>query len=222
MERLRDIDLFSELTDEDLEEIKGMLRIKRVKKGSIILYEKDTNRVMYIVLSGKVKVTQVTEDGKEIILAIHTSGEFFGEVSLIDKKTVPATVEAMEDSTVALITEEDFNELLRNFKFTMSLLKIFSRRLREAWRKIYMLNLKNATDRMKVLFLTLMTRHGKPQENGMLLDIPLTHQEIADMAGLSRETVTRVIDRWKKEDLIRVLRRGVILLREDFFRLEIP
>lgn len=89
---LKNIELFSGLDEEELNQISGKVLLKEVIKNEIILYEEDTSEFMYIVLFGKVIAIQTTEDGKEIMLAAHQSGEFFGEMSLIDGKTSPATV----------------------------------------------------------------------------------------------------------------------------------
>src|SRR5512135_3727310 len=99
---LRNIELFSGLDEEELNQISSKVVLKEFKKNEVILYEEDTNEFMYIVLFGKVTVVKTTEDGKEIILAAHQSGEFFGEMSLIDGMTSPATVMATENSLVAL------------------------------------------------------------------------------------------------------------------------
>ncbi|RMG69916.1 MAG: Crp/Fnr family transcriptional regulator, partial [Nitrospirae bacterium] len=206
LERLRSIQLFSSLQKDDIAELKDALKIKRFKKNEVILFEEDTNEYMYAILSGRVKVFRSTEDGKEIILAVHREGEFFGEMSLIDRKTSPATVVALTDSVIALLSRRDFFKLIRNQTALLEqLLQILCGRLRDAWQKMEMLNFKNAAQRVKILLLMLIKDHGKEQTSGdILLDIKLTHQDIADMTGLTRETVTRVLDRWQKDQEIEV------------------
>jgi len=105
---LKQINLFSSLNIDELSSIQKKIIIKSFKKNQTILHEEDTNEFMYIILFGSVKVVQMTEDGREILLAIHRSGEFFGEISLIDKETLPATVIAIEDSSIAIISGRDF------------------------------------------------------------------------------------------------------------------
>jgi len=218
---IRNIDIFSPLTDEELTQIEQMFTIKKFKKNEIILYEEDTNEYMYAILSGRVKVFKTTVDGKEIILAVHATGEFFGEISLIDGKTEPATVMATEDSIIALISRKNFYTLmLKNEKITQNLLLIMCQRFRNAWKKIQVLNFNNAAQRIKILFMLLMEQHGKRVSDGIILDLKLTHQEIADMSGLSRETVTRVLDRWKGEGLIKIIRKKNIKLSPEFLKME--
>jgi len=217
IEHLKNIQLFSSLTDDELHQIKDKLSLKRYKKHEVILFEEDTTEYMYIILNGKTKVIQTTEDGKEILLAMHHSGEFFGEMSLLDGKTSPATVVAMEDSSVAIISRQEFYSLIRAQKTILdNLLLILCSRLRDSWEKIQLLNLKNASHRIKILFLMLSDRYGEKTAEGVTLNIKLTHQEIAEMTGMTRETVTRMIDKWQKDGEISVLKNRFIHLSSHF------
>lgn len=216
---LRNIQLFSSLTDEELNRIGTGITIEEFKKNEVVLHEEDTNEFMYIILFGKVKVIQTTEDGKEIILAVHKANDFFGEVSLIDGKTSPATVQTLEDSLIAFIAKKDFYSLLiTQNKILEKMLHIFCSRLRESWERIYILNAKNASDRVKLLFLALSHKNGNATSDGIVLNLKLTHQEIADMAGLSRETVTRILDKLQKDGEISILKNKMICMKSTFLQ----
>jgi len=217
IESLSKIQLFSSLSDEELLLASNKLIVKRFRKNEIILQEEDTSEYMYIILDGKVKVVQTTEDGKEILLAIHQSGDSFGEMSLIDGKTSPATVIATENSVAAIISRKDFYALLESQKKVLSnLLLILCSRYRESWEKIQMLNHKNAAHRVKILFLMLSEKYGEKISGGITLNIKLTHQEIAEMTGMTRETVTRVLDKWQRDKEINVLKNKFIHLSANF------
>jgi CRP/FNR family cyclic AMP-dependent transcriptional regulator len=212
----RNVQLFSTLTDEELDSIRENMQVKKFRKNEVILYEENTNEVMYVILAGKVKVIQTTEYGKEIILAIHGAGDFFGEISLIDSKTVPAVVIAMEASVVTIISKGVFYSLLyTQGKVLDHLLQILCSRLRDSWSRIQILSFNNAAQRVRMLLVQLASEHGKSTEEGTLLSIRLTHQDIADMAGIARETVTRVIDKLHREGVIKVARSKFILLTHD-------
>jgi CRP/FNR family transcriptional regulator len=216
---LQNIELFSSLTDSELQLIADKIRIEEFRRNEIVLREEDTNEYMYIVLVGQVKVVQVTEDGKEILLAIHKAHDFFGEVSLLDGKTAPATVQASENSFIAFISKKDFYELLSiQPKVLEKLLEILCSRLRDSWRRIYLLNFKHASDRVKTLFLSLSLENGTRTLDGIVLNLKLTHQEIADMAGLTRESVTRVLDKLQKDGDVTVLKDKHICLSNKFIK----
>jgi CRP/FNR family transcriptional regulator len=214
---LKQTEIFSQLNDAELEEIIDKIIVKQFRKNETILYEEDTNEVMYIILMGKVKVIKTTEDGKEIIMAMHKSGSFFGEMSLIDGKTTPPSVIAREDSLIALISKIDFLSIVFNQNtVTKNMMEILCSRLRKSWDTIQLLNFNNATQRTKMLFLTLIDEYGEKSPEGITLNIKLTHQDISDMTGLTRETVTRVLDKLQKLKEISVLKNKFIQLNPSF------
>lgn len=217
IEFLKNIALFHSLTDEELLQISNRIVVKEFSRNETILREEETTEFMYIILLGKVKVVQITEEGKEIILAIHQAEKFFGELSMIDGKTSSATVIAMEDSLIAIISKKNFYALLYSqSKVLENLLLILCSRLRESWKRIHILNFREAPLRIKMLFTILSGENGEKTPDGTVLNLKLTHQEIADMSGLTRETVSRVLGQWQREGLITVFRNRHILLHNSF------
>ncbi len=217
VEAVRRVPIFSALTDSELGEIVSRMTVKRFKRNGIVLYEEDTNEYMYLILSGKVKVIQSTEGGREVILAFHRSGDFFGEMSLIDRKTTEAIVVATEDSTIAIISRDTFLSLLQGQgKVVAVMLQILCGRLRESWERIQILSFSNASQKVKMLLHLLSDDHGQKVKEGTILKMKLTHQDIANMTGVSRETVTRIIDKWNKGGEIRVCKDRALLLRDEF------
>jgi CRP/FNR family transcriptional regulator, cyclic AMP receptor protein len=217
IESLKEIALFSALTSDELYQIREKIVFKRFKKNEIILHEENTNEFMYIMIDGEAKVVQTTTKGKEILVTMHRTGDFFGELSLIDGKTAPAAVWATKDSVTAIISKNDFYSLLLNQKKVLeNLLRIFCARIRESLKKIQILNFSNASQRIKMLFLMLSETYGEKTPEGTILNIKLIHQNIADMTGLTRETVTRVLDRWQRGGEIKILKNRCILLCPEF------
>jgi len=217
IESLKQTALFSSLTAEELRQINKKVIIRNYLKNEIILHEENTNEFMYIILNGETKVVQTTDEGKEIIITVHQSGDFFGELSLIDGKTAPAAVYATKSSVIAIISRKDFYSLLFNQnKILKNLLQILCIRLRESMKKIQLLNFNNAAQRIKMLFILLSESYGEKKPEGTILTIKLIHQDIADMTGLTRETVTRVLDKWQRGGEIKILKNRHILLRPEF------
>jgi CRP/FNR family cyclic AMP-dependent transcriptional regulator len=217
IQSIKKIALFSSLTAEELLQIQGKFVFKNFSKNEIILHEEYTNEFMYAILDGEAKVVQTTDEGKEIIITVHQAGDFFGELSLIDGKTAPAAVIATKDSIIAFISKKDFFSLLfSQSQMLESLLQLFCSRIRECLKKIQILNFNNAAQRIKMLFLMLSETYGEKTEKGTILKIKLIHQDIADMIGLTRETVTRVLDKWQKGGEIIILKNRFILLCPEF------
>ena len=217
IEILKKNSLFSSLTLKELIDIRGKIIFKNFSRNEIILREEQTSEFMYIILDGAAKVVQTTDAGKEIIMTMHKSGDFFGELSLIDGKTAPAAVRATKDSLIAIISKQEFfSLLLSQNKVLENLLKILCGRIRESMKKIQILNFNNAAQRIKMLFMMLSESHGDQVREGTILKIKLIHQDIADMTGLTRETVTRILDKWRKSGEIQILKNKFILLKPEF------
>lgn len=216
---LKTIKLFSFLTDEELRDIGRKVSVRRFRKNETILHEEDTSEFMYIIFSGKVKVVKTTGEGKEIILSMHMAGNFFGEMSLIDGKTIPASVIAMEESLISFISKKDFFSILyTQQKLLENLLRILSSRLRSSWESIKLLTFNQASQRIRTLFFLLVDEFGSKTDAGIELKIKLSHQEISEMTGMTRETVSRVLDKWQKIGEVSILKDKVIRLNPSFHK----
>ncbi len=216
-ESLKRVQMFASLSVEELDSVMGKITVRRFRRSEVILYEDDANEYMYIVLNGSVKVVQADKKGRELILAIHKTGDSFGELSLIDSMTSPATVMAMESTTVAIISKSNFYSILYSQKKVLdNVLRMLCLRLRESWSRIQMINHRNASSRVAMLLDRLSNEHGEIVPEGRLLNIKLTHRNIADMAGLTRESVSRVMDRLSKDGHILIRTDKKICLRPNF------
>lgn len=216
---LRNIPFFDDLSDKEFSSLKHIFVEKRFARNKIILLEEDTLNYMYVILSGKVKVVHSGLDGKEHIVAIHKKGDFFGEMALLDGKTSPASVIALEDTLIAIISKKDFEEyLLKNDKVTRQTILILCARLREAWMMIKVLSLPNAEDRVRAVLKILSDYYGFKNIRGTVVSSKFTHQNIADYSLVSRETVTRLINRFIKDGEIEIIENRDIVLKPSFMR----
>ncbi len=216
---LRRIPFLAVLSDEELSSMEKAISVKRFLKNEVILLEDNTPDYMYIIYSGRVKVLQSSAEGKEHILAIHKQGEFFGEMSLLDGQTAPASVIAMEDVDIGFLSREAFKaHLFSKVKVIKELNAMLCSRLREAWLKVKVLSFADAEQKIRAVLKLLGEQKGIKDMRGIIISIRLTHQDIADYAAASRETVTRIIDRLLKEDEIEILDNRNILLKPAFFK----
>jgi CRP/FNR family transcriptional regulator len=214
IDAIRRVPLFSTLSEEEFKKLKDIFQVKTYRKNQIIFLEEDTGSYMYVILSGKVKVTKSTPMGKETILAIHQAGDFFGEMALLDGKTSPAAVSAMEDSRIAMINHHDFRRLLMaNEKVVSQIVQVLCSRLRQVWAQVQNLSYSTADDRIRAGILQLSRKHGVQDARGIIIDLKITHQELAELVGTSRETVTRTLAQLKKKGILRLENRRIIVLR---------
>jgi CRP/FNR family cyclic AMP-dependent transcriptional regulator len=211
---IRRVPLFATLSEAEFKSLENIFQVKNFRKNQIIFLEEETGNYMYIVLTGKVKVTKSTAGGKESILAIHQPGDFFGEMALLDGKTSPATVSAMEDCRIAIIFNADFQRLLMsNEKVVRQIVQVLCSRLRSVWSQIQDLSYSTADDRIRAGILQLSRKHGVQDARGIIIDLKITHQELAELVGTSRETVTRTLARLQKKGVLQLDQRRIVLLR---------
>lgn len=212
------VPIFTSFSAREKPPLKKIVVEKRFSRNQTILYEEDTPKYMYIVYSGKVKVVQMSEDGKEHILAIHKAGDFFGEMALLDGKTSPATVTAMEDSEIGLITKDHFEKyLLKDQKMLGEIVAMLCLRLRDAWLMLKVLSFADAEKRVRAVLKHISTQYGLKDERGIIITLKLTHKDIADYASVSRETVTRFLDKFTKDGEIEYIQnKKYLLLKQQF------
>ena len=216
---LQGIPFFSCFSDEDLANIEQIIIEKSVRKNDVILWEEETKNYMYIVFSGKIKVIQMGPEGKEQILVIRKKGDFFGEMALLDGKTQPATVVAIEDATVGLVSKNDFETyFLKNDKVLKQIISVLCERLRESWLMLRVLSFDDAEHRVRAVLNNISSLYGVKDMRGTIIPLKLTHQEIADYASLARETVSRLLSRFCHAGEIEVLENKNIVLKPSFSR----
>ncbi len=212
------IPFFSELSKDETEKVERIVRKRHFTKDQIVLVEEDTARYMYIVYSGKVRVVNKHEDGREQIITFHKKGDFFGEMSLLDGDTEPATVIAQEETVIGLLHKDDFEEhILSHEVIRGKIIVLLCHRLRDAWMMINVLGQDNAEHRVIIILDHLQKQYGVQDARGIIVNIKLTHQMIANYTSIARETATRVLIKLKREGAISTLENGSVLLKDAFF-----
>ena len=208
---LRNVPLFSMLSEVQLQLLTQVLSRKAYPKNSTIIAAGDPTDAMYIVVSGRLKVVMSDKEGQEVILAILNQGEFFGEMGLIAQAPRSATVTTIEPCELLTITRADFTKCLQgNFDLTMNVIRGLVKRLREADKKIGSLALMDVYGRVARLLLEM----AETIDGQKVITKKLTKRDIAKMIGASREMVSRVMKELQTSGRIEV-RAGEILLRDS-------
>lgn len=183
-------ELFSCLSAAELAYLTSRMVKRTYPKNALIIYEEDLTNALYIIQTGKVKITKMHENGREVIIALLSDGDFFGEMSLIDDEPRSTNAVTKERAELLILKREDFLPILaQNSRLALNLMRVFSKRLREATGKIASLALMDVYGRIVQLFNEL-ARH----KNGKrVIEDPLTQQDIANSIGASREMVCRIL-----------------------------
>ncbi len=217
---LRRIPVFADLPDEALLAI-HQYTIERVyRRGTVIFFEGDKGEGFHYVKTGKVKIVKATGDGREHIIKILTPGDLFAEVLLFNSQPYPATAVAAEDACIGIIKNSDLERLvLGNNKLALQLIKALSQRLLYAQQKIKNLALGDVLARTAETLLRLGSEHGRLSEDGaIVIAIELSRQELANLVGTTRETVTRTLSALRKDKIVDIVGDKMVLLKPEKLR----
>ncbi len=215
LEFLRRVSLFAGLTDYDLIALAPALHERRYAAGEVVFTEEETGHCMYIVREGRVKVSRWLPSGRELVLAHHDAPEHFGEMALLDGHTAPATVTAATRSVILSLSRARFEELLQKPRFARSLLDELCARCRAAWQQIELVSHRDAEARIRMALYRLCQSHGRDTDEGTRIELRLTHRELANMVGVTRETATRALMRLEGLKLIQVDERCFVVAEPD-------
>jgi len=209
---LKSVSLFFDLSDKELGYISSRMITKNFEMGSLIFMENSEGEMCFFVAEGSVKVTRLSQDGKEVILAMLNKGEFFGEMSLLDGESRSANVIALEKTKVLTLNRKDFLSVLQDYpQIAIQLLKEMAHRLRKSDKQIASLSLSDAEKRIALCLLRFADEKGIIKNGEVkILKIPI-QQDIANMAGTSRETVSRALNILEKENFIRRIGRELVI-----------
>ncbi|HXV59075.1 MAG TPA: Crp/Fnr family transcriptional regulator [Vicinamibacteria bacterium] len=212
VELFRRVPLFSGLEDEVLESLINVTSLRKYAKESVIFFENDVGDALFLIVSGRVKVTILSDDGREIILAMLSDHDFFGEMSLLDNEPRSATAIAMQDTEIAVLHQKDFLTIVeKKPRVLINLLSALSSRLRKANHQIGNLALHDVYGRVARILLEMASESGDQQGDGRVAFRRPTHQEIANMVGATRETVSRMLSDLHRQGYIEIAGKNVII-----------
>ncbi len=216
---LRNAPIFNELNDLDLDKIAALGVRKKYKKGSIILLEEETGAALFVIIEGKVKIVRMDDDGREVILSILGVSDFFGEMAILDGLTRSASVVATAKSELFMIHRGDFLRLLADYpKVSIALMKELTGRLRKADSQIKSLSLKDASGRVANVILQLADEIGMFRKGRVEIDELPLQQDLANMAGTSRETISRMIHKYIRKGHLQLQGNKLIIVDYESFK----
>lgn len=208
--------LTSDISQKALDIISQKSRIVIFPNKTILCYQDEPNEKFYLIREGKVKISKFTAEGKEITVEIISNGDVFGYVSLLKDETCECTVTTLTDTEMQVMNKYEFLNLVEEYpELFKGLLSSACRRLRSAYQHIETISASNVKQRVARILLEMARQEGEYKNNSLTFESRLTHQELANLAGTSRETVTRVLTYLKQKGFIKVSRSTVCILNED-------
>ncbi len=211
-ELLRTVPIFSELSEVDIQALARLTTRRRYPKDTVVFFENEQGDTLFMILQGRVRVTILGDDGREVILSVLGPGDFFGEIALLDNEPRSATAIAAEDAELLLLQRNEFQGAMsENPSISGALIRVLTARLRRANHQISTLALLDVYGRVARVILDIAREEGRRLKDGRIAFRRATHQELANRIGTTRETVTRMLKDLERQGLITVDGREVVL-----------
>lgn len=197
---------FQHMSPEELDDIIGFASERRIPKGTVIFTKGDPGTSMMAVLAGRVRVSSVSADGKEVTLNVIGPGEIFGEIALLDGKPRSADATTLEDAVLMVVERKQFLPfLLKNETLVERLLVVLCDRLRRTSLALEELALFDLPARLARLLLKLSQDYGRPSPDGMRIDMKLSQRDLATLVASTRETVNKQLRGWREQGLVDIV-----------------
>ncbi|MEX0727980.1 MAG: Crp/Fnr family transcriptional regulator [Planctomycetaceae bacterium] len=204
--------LFERLSSEQILRLERCSRMRTFPKHSSVYLPTDPADGALLLTQGRVKLSHLTEEGKEAILAYIEPGELFGELALIGDSTREETAETVLPSTIIFIPADELERLMtQSADLALGVSKLFGLRRRRIERRLKSLLFRSNRHRLVHLLLELTEQYGKNSPEGILIGIRLSHQDLANIIGSTRETVTMLLGTLQSEGLLRISRQCIVI-----------
>lgn len=201
---LSQISLFDELPKDELMVIDDMSEMKPVKKGTLILSPEQPIPALFLLKQGQVRLYRMNSEGRQFTVDILVDGNIFGETSSVSLTDDQIYAEAMTDTYLCILSREDFEGFIeKNPKIALKLIDILSTRLKEVYSISEKIALSDVKNRLLYLLLMLSEKTGRRKKDWQTIEMRLTHQDLANMIGSTRETTSAIISSLKKEGFIK-------------------
>lgn len=213
---LKKVPLLAQLSADELKALAEEVGLEEARRRRVIYMPGDPGDSVFFVNGGRVKISRVTPDGKELTIAYRGPGEVFGELCIVDGRHREEMAEAMENALVTQVPRERFEKLLQvHVGLAYAMTKVMCERRREVERKMEDLVFKDVNAKLAELLLDLCENYGVDDDRGTLVAVKITHQEMANLIGSTRETVSLTLSQFKRSKLIATDGRKVIVTDRD-------
>ncbi len=209
---LENFNLFEGLSEDEMKELEKITSMSETKRNEPIYFAQEPSNSIFFLKKGRVKLTRVSDDGKEMIIGLVNPGEVFGEMSILDMDERNDFATTMEDCLVCAISKDDFKKFLeKNPSLNLKISKLIGFKLKKYSERIEELVFKDATQRVISFILSLAKEHGKKIGDEYFIKPFLTHQDIAKLTACSRQTVNTILTDLREKKIINFDRRKLII-----------
>ncbi|OIJ17944.1 cAMP-binding protein [Anaerobacillus alkalidiazotrophicus] len=217
------VPIFGSLSDDEIMKVTKMTKHRSFQKGQILIDEGDKSDTLFIINKGLVKVSKFTLLGKEQILYIMTSGDFFGELHLFNHdEGNNFSAYAIEDTEICMLMKKDIDKIMEaNPQIALKLLKAVTKRLAHTENLAQNLATKDPEIRIAQMILEFAEKFGVKKQEGLFIQLPITREEISSYVGVTRETISRKFAKFERLGLISLIGNKQLLVKNEKGLLEL-
>ena len=212
IEHLQHVGTFHGIAPADLARIAQAARRRRMATGVFLFHQGDSAEVIYIPVQGRLKLTQITPEGHEVILRYVGVGEMTGATAAFGDTAYPASAETVEETIVLGWDNATMIDLIERYpRLGLNLLHLLSGRLQELQDRLREMSTERVERRIARTLLRLVSQLGRKVESGVLIDLALSRQDLANMTGTTLYTVSRVLSHWEEAGIVEAGREKVLI-----------
>ena len=205
-------DLFNGLEPGELASIAQAGRVRRPKAGAYLFRQGAPAKNLYILVAGSIKMTQLTPEGHQVLLRVASPGDTIGAIAAVGNARYPASAQAVEDCTLLAWDSDSLLSLMERFPhLAINALRFMSRHVQEFQDRYRELATERVERRVARALLRLAGQAGRKVEGGILIDLALTRQDLAEMTGTTRYTISRMLSEWEVQGVIKAGRERVVI-----------
>ncbi len=209
---VKSLPLFQKMSDQELDSLLTRAAVRRVPQNEAVFEQGAQADFFFLLLHGRLKVTQVTKDGQQIIVRVVNPGDLFGFARALQRSDYPGTATAATESLVLAWPTELWNVFVeKNPHLAVNAMHTIGQRLDEAHTRIREMSTEEVERRVAHTVLRLAEQAGKPDGGGIRIDFPISRQDIAEMTGTTLHTVSRILSAWEGQGLVQGGRQKLML-----------
>lgn len=209
---LQQIPLFAQLDESELLRLADIAIVRTYRKNANVFMEGDPKQAVFFIHKGIIKIYKIDSDGNEQIVSFLKEGDMFPHTGFFDNSPYPATSTIVEAAELFVIPIQAFEQLMLDVPtIAVKVMRVMGEKLREFQSKLQAFVTQDVNRRIISFLVRMADNHGQLSGNELKIDIPMTHQEFANMVGTTRETVNRVMNNLKKEGIIEMNRQGIVI-----------
>jgi CRP/FNR family transcriptional regulator, cyclic AMP receptor protein len=209
---LQQIPLFAQLDESELLRLADIAIVRTYRKNANVFMEGDPKQAVFFIHKGIIKIYKIDSDGNEQIVSFLKEGDMFPHTGFFDNTPYPATSTIVEAAELFVIPIQAFEQLMLDVPtIAVKVMRVMGEKLREFQSKLQAFVTQDVNRRIISFLVRMADNHGQVSGSELKIDIPMTHQEFANMVGTTRETVNRVMNNLKKEGIIEMNRQGIVI-----------